>query len=236
MRKTYVIVAASALLVILAAAGGGFGFWKYKQNQKKSVVSTGTNQSDGSTLGLSSENANSDVSSLSQQQQNAASTEAANNQGNSLQTNLGQQSSAGSTGSSKTSSNTVDPTSFGKYDQYKDKTTASYAVLSTGNGDVATAGKKAVVVYKGWLTNGTLFDESKKDPKTGKYISYSFVISDGSTPSSVIAGWQEGINGMKVGEERLLIIPPAVGYGSTDHPPIPANSVLVFDVLLVAVQ
>lgn len=232
MRKTYVIVAGVSVIVIFILIGGVLGFWKYKQDHKKLASSVST-AADTGTLGLSSENANTGSTPLSAQQQNAANTEAANNQGNSLQTNLGQTQSSSSSSSSPKQ---LDPSTFGQYDQYKSATSARFAELSAGDGDTATAGKTASVVYKGWLTNGTLFDQSKTDPKSGKLVAFSFVLSDGSQPSSVIAGWQEGISGMKVGAERLLIIPPAVGYGSTDHPPIPANSVLIFDVMLVAVK
>lgn len=232
MRKTYVVAAGVSVLVIFIIAGGALGFWKYRQDHKK-LASVARSTGDTDTLGLSSENADSGSTPLSEQQQNTANTEAGNNQGNSLQTNLGQVSN-NSPGAS--SPKPLDPSTFGQYDQYKNGTSTRYADLKAGDGDTAAAGKTASVIYKGWLTNGTLFDQSRTDPKSGKLVAFSFVLSDGSTPSSVIAGWQQGIAGMKVGGERLLIIPPAVGYGSSDHPPIPANSVLIFDVMLVAVK
>src|SRR5678816_1840629 len=77
--------------------------------------------------------------------------------------------------------------------------------LVLGNGAEATAGQKVTVHYTGWLTNGTKFDSSKdrRDP---------FVFSLGR--GQVIKGWDQGVQGMKVGGKRKLTIPPEMGYGS----------------------
>ena len=52
----------------------------------------------------------------------------------------------------------------------------------------------------------------------------------------VIAGWEQGVLGMKVGGKRLLIVPPHLGYGTADYGPIPANSTLIFEVELMSVD
>src|ERR1041384_1953017 len=91
-----------------------------------------------------------------------------------------------------------------------------------GSGAAAAAGHPVTVGYTGWLANGTKFDGG----------SYPFVLGRGD----VIAGWDEGIVGMKVGGFRKLVIPPNLAYGGQANGPIPANSVLVFNVQLVATQ
>jgi FKBP-type peptidyl-prolyl cis-trans isomerase len=125
----------------------------------------------------------------------------------------------------------LDPSSFSKYDQYKDNTTALYADIQVGTGDELTVNKKAAVVYKGWLTNGQLFDASKPDDK-GQLQPFVFTLG----AQQVIPGWEQSMAGMKVGGVRFLIIPPSVGYGASGQGSIPPNSVLVFQVQLLAVQ
>jgi FKBP-type peptidyl-prolyl cis-trans isomerase FkpA len=96
-----------------------------------------------------------------------------------------------------------------------------------GNGAAAAAGQKVKVHYTGWLTNGTKFDSSKdrNDP---------FVFPLGA--GNVIKGWDEGVQGMKIGGTRKLTIPPALGYGARGAGGvIPPNATLVFEVELLGV-
>ena len=100
--------------------------------------------------------------------------------------------------------------------------------IVVGNGAAAAAGQKVTVHYTGWLTNGTKFDSSKdrNDP---------FVFPLGA--GSVIKGWDEGVQGMKVGGQRRLVLPPEFGYGARGAGAvIPPNATLVFDVELLAVK
>ena len=94
-----------------------------------------------------------------------------------------------------------------------------------GDGEEAVAGRIVEVHYVGvsWK-NGGQFDASWDRGDTFKF---------GLGKGQVIRGWDEGVAGMKVGGRRTLVIPPALGYGSRNVGPIPANSTLVFDVELM---
>ncbi len=108
-------------------------------------------------------------------------------------------------------------------------TTASGLIIEdlvTGNGAEAAAGQEVTVHYTGWLTDGKKFDSSKDrdDP-------FVFPLGGGR----VIRGWDEGVQGMKVGGKRKLTIPPALGYGAHGAGGvIPPNATLVFEVELLA--
>lgn len=125
----------------------------------------------------------------------------------------------------------LDPTTFGQYDKYKDNKTTLFIELLPGTGAEIVSNKKAAVFYKLWLTDGTLVDMTRPDEKGEMQ---PFVFTPGA--HQVIQGWEEGLAGMKVGGVRLLIVPPALGYGSTAKENIPANSVLIFQVQLAAVE
>ena len=109
-------------------------------------------------------------------------------------------------------------------------TTASglvYEDIKEGEGDVAVAGKHVYVHYTGWLTDGTKFDSSKdrNDP-------FDFPLGAGR----VIRGWDEGVQGMKIGGVRKLTIPAQLGYGARGAGGvIPPNATLVFEVELLGV-
>ena len=101
--------------------------------------------------------------------------------------------------------------------------------LEEGDGDEATAGASLTVDYVGVLhASGDEFDESFSQPAP-----FEFVLGQGS----VIPGWDEGLEGMKVGGRRQLVIPPDLAYGPQGQPPdIPPDSTLVFVVDLLAVN
>jgi FKBP-type peptidyl-prolyl cis-trans isomerase len=114
-------------------------------------------------------------------------------------------------------------------------TTASglqYEDTHPGDGDTATAGQYVTVHYTGWLwetgEKGEKFDSSldRNDP-------FEFGLGQGM----VIQGWDEGVQGMKIGGKRSLIIPPELGYGARGAGGvIPPNATLLFEVELLGVE
>ena len=107
-----------------------------------------------------------------------------------------------------------------------------YEDTVTGNGAEARAGQQVKVHYTGWLYNdgvqGAKFDSSKdrNDP-------FEFPLGAGM----VIRGWDEGVQGMKVGGTRRLVIPPQLGYGARGAGGvIPPNATLDFEVELLKIQ
>lgn len=97
----------------------------------------------------------------------------------------------------------------------------------TGNKE-ASNGSVVSVHYRGRLENGTVFDSSYD---RGEPLRFKLGAGE------VIPGWEIGILGMKVGEKRVLTIPPELAYGEEGIPPvIPPNATLIFDVDLVAVE
>ena len=110
------------------------------------------------------------------------------------------------------------------------KKTASglmYKIEKKGNGNNAKAGDIVSVHYTGYLPDGTKFDSSVD---RGEPI--DFPLGQGR----VIKGWDEGITLLNIGAKATLIIPPDLGYGSRAMGPIPANSILIFEVELVGIK
>ena len=103
-----------------------------------------------------------------------------------------------------------------------------YQILQKGSGAQATKGATVSVHYKGQLTDGTVFDSSykRKEP-------IEFVLGMGQ----VIAGWDEGVSLLKVGDKARFVIPSNLGYGSRGAGgAIPPDANLIFDVELVDVK
>lgn len=102
-----------------------------------------------------------------------------------------------------------------------------YVDVECGDGAEATRGDSVTVHYTGTLENGEEFDSSVGGEP------FPFKIGGGD----VIAGWEEGVPGMRVGGTRKLTIPPELGYGESGYPPvIPPNATLEFEIELLEVN
>ncbi len=98
-----------------------------------------------------------------------------------------------------------------------------YVINEAGDGEQPTATSNVTVAYKGYFTNGNVFDQSNASG-----ISFGL--------NQVIKGWTEGIPYFKEGGSGILLVPSHLGYGSNDYSSIPGGSVLIFEVKLISVN
>ncbi len=105
--------------------------------------------------------------------------------------------------------------------------TLQHEEILVGTGASPKVGQRVTVHYVGTLADGTKFDSSRD---RGAPFSFTFGVGQ------VIQGWDQGLETMKVGGRRMLIIPPHLGYGNRATGSIPANSALHFDVELISVN
>lgn len=97
-----------------------------------------------------------------------------------------------------------------------------------GTGAAADSGKWVSVSYTGWLTDGTVIDDTRKAGKPRDVL-----LGYGR----VIPAWEEGLRGMRAGGRRILVVPPALGYGKAGQPGrVPSRATLVFDIELARVH
>lgn len=99
--------------------------------------------------------------------------------------------------------------------------------VTLGTGEEAVPGSDVEVHYIGRLENGQEFDNSYKRGETIR-----FTLGEGE----VIAGWEQGVVGMREGGQRILVVPPELAYGNRQVGPIPRNATLLFVVELVAIN
>lgn len=99
--------------------------------------------------------------------------------------------------------------------------------IEEGEGPEAKTGDKVLVNYRGTLDDGTQFDSSYDEGR----VPFEVTIGAGQ----VIAGWEEGLVGMKVGGKRKLIIPPGLAYGDVGQGDIPPNATITFEVELMEI-
>ncbi len=98
-----------------------------------------------------------------------------------------------------------------------------YRIESQGSGNYPNRTDRVTVAYKGYYTNGKVFDQS-----SASGVSF--------TLTQVIPGWTEGITYFRAGGKGQLFIPASLGYGLNDYNGIPGGSVLIFDINLIQVQ
>ena len=103
--------------------------------------------------------------------------------------------------------------------------------LAVGTGAVAAAGNTATVSYTGWLYSTTAADN-----KGTRFDGGSFAFRLGT--GAVVAGFDQGVTGMRVGGTRRIVIPPNLGYANNPPPSsgIPANATLIFEVTLLGIS
>ncbi|GCE16590.1 FKBP-type peptidyl-prolyl cis-trans isomerase [Dictyobacter kobayashii] len=115
----------------------------------------------------------------------------------------------------------------------KTATGVQYQIIKAGDGGTVQSGSTVAFEYTGWI-QGT----NKKFDSSYDHGGQPFAVTLGQ--GQVIKGWEDGVNGMKIGESRRLIIPASLGYGSSAQKDqsgkviIPANATLIFDVTAVA--
>ncbi|MCM4167973.1 FKBP-type peptidyl-prolyl cis-trans isomerase FkpA [Arenibacter antarcticus] len=98
-----------------------------------------------------------------------------------------------------------------------------YVIDEEGSGVRPSASSEVTVAYKGYYSNGKVFDQSKEE-------GISFPLQ------GVIRGWTEGIPYFKEGGRGMLLVPAHLGYGNRDTRGIPGGSVLIFDIHLITVK
>lgn len=213
-NKKAIVFTVWVVLAILLA-GGGFWLGLHHGSSSKQFPNDGASSlaDSGSSLSPSAAGASLNVSNASATslgQLNAA-----------LQTGASGSPQASSSGQAASSSSSpIDPSTFSQYDKYKNNSTALFGEVRVGSGASLGVNQKATIAYKGWLTNGTMFDQSS---------SFGFTLG----AHQVIPGMEEGVSGMKVGGTRLIIIPPDLGYGAQGQGSIPGDAVMVFEVQLL---
>lgn len=104
-----------------------------------------------------------------------------------------------------------------------------YKIVSAGTGTAPTLTSKVTLFYKGYLTNGIVFD------KTGTSANYESGNPITFTLNQLIPGWQVGLPLIKPGGKIILYLPASLGYGAYGQGSIPGNAALIFEITLVSV-
>jgi len=101
--------------------------------------------------------------------------------------------------------------------------------IAIGTGAEAVSGKRATVTYTLWLYDGSAAEFKGKQLESNQF---AFALNG----RDVIAGFEQGVTGMKVGGKRLVHVPASLAYGSAGRPNIPPNAGLVFEITLTKIE
>jgi FKBP-type peptidyl-prolyl cis-trans isomerase FkpA len=221
-QKWTIVLIVSAVVVVTASA-----FIGWKIVTKNNSLQASTTEVAGAVSLNPSQSASESISlepkAAEQKNPNALSVD--DSQSNS--TNLG----SGNKQQATSASGSASKEDFSQFEQYKDKNEIFFGDIVKGTGAEAVKDAQLAVTYKGYLTNGQVFDQSRP-ANNGQLQPLLFTLGGGQ----LIPGFEQGVAGMKVGGVRRVIIPPSLGYGANAQGSIPANSVLIFDITLTAAQ
>lgn len=229
----------AVMLSIVAVSVGGIGYYAWKlyrpAGETSSARSSQKSSTDGYVGSLSPTSSNSISLNQSANKSSSDSSSLKVTNGSPDDASLGtlqQLQTSGPTVADSSSQTIPGPDTFGQFESYANKDEVYYVDYVTGSGPSPTQDKRLAVIYKGWLTNGTLFDQSRTNDKN-QLEPFIFTLGAGQ----VIPGWDIGIADMKVGGTRRLVIPPSLAYGENGASGvIPPNAVLIFDVQLIEVE
>lgn len=238
MKKAWLIGGIASVLVV-AGAGGGYAWWRHAQEAEASDTVTSRTGQVG--LDTSSQNKSVPLSAATDTPSIPLGTDDSKKADTgglkvttdgSGQTGLGGSATAQANGSSNSSNSSSSSDSSGgldfkSYEKYKDQTSALFGDIAPGDGAEAVANKRLTIQYRGYLIDGSLFDQSY-----GKSNGFTFVLG----AHSVVVGMEQGLVGMKVGGKRRIVIPPSVGYGDKGQGPVPPGAIMIFDVELLKVE
>ncbi len=212
-KDKWIAISLGSIMVLSIFAIGGYVFYSINSSNNKAnkVVSKTTSSSSGSS-----------------------SLEVTDNSG--LGGGLGNEAQSLGASTEKSTANSAQESkkqNFTEYEKYKAEKSALFGDVKPGTGNEVKINDKVSIYYKGYLTNGEIFDNQWPAKEGDKPKPYDFEVS---SSSSVLPGLKQGIIGMKVGGTRRVIIPPAVGYGERGQGSIPPDSVLIMDVELLSVS
>ncbi len=112
------------------------------------------------------------------------------------------------------------------------KHSIKYKIITPSNEPKAQIGDVVSVHYTGWLLKGINQVGQKFDSSVDRAEPFQFDLGY----KQVIEGWELSLSDMRIGEERLIILPPELGYGNRSVSVIPANSFLIFNIKLLAAE